>query len=84
MVDGEVCFRWDALFLVPVTPIAREAARAIIDWTSATNAKLGYALADHGDTLLVDNWTTLHGRSSVGADSAGRHIERVYLSEIRE
>lgn len=40
------------------------------------------SLLNPGDTLIVDNWRFLHGRSSVQADDAGRCIERVYLSEL--
>jgi len=39
-------------------------------------------LHEPGDTILIDNWQMLHGRSQVSAESTIRHIERVYLSEV--
>ena len=40
-------------------------------------------LANPGDTLIIDNWRVLHGRSSVGEGDTDRMIERVYLSELQ-
>lgn len=40
-------------------------------------------LKNPGDTLIIDNWTTLHGRSEVEKSSNDRVIERVYLREIK-
>jgi hypothetical protein len=39
-------------------------------------------LNEPGDTVLIDNWRMLHGRSQILAQGKVRHIERVYLSEV--
>jgi alpha-ketoglutarate-dependent taurine dioxygenase len=39
-------------------------------------------LTSPGDTLWVDNWRMLHGRSAVTADQADRVIERAYFGEL--
>ena len=36
------------------------------------------------DTIVVDNWRMLHGRSQVPQAGATRQIERVYFSEVFE
>lgn len=38
--------------------------------------------AHDGDTLIVDNWRFLHGRSSVKQADLDRRLERVYISEL--
>ncbi|MCC6263340.1 MAG: TauD/TfdA family dioxygenase [Bryobacterales bacterium] len=35
-----------------------------------------------GDTILIDNWQVLHGRSAIPVSCTGRRVERVYLSEV--
>ena len=43
---------------------------------------IAFTLTNPGDTLIVDNWRFLHGRSCVPAVDVNRRIERVYLSEL--
>jgi hypothetical protein len=73
--------RWDSVFLRPLNEHARELASFMLQstWTRTGNKVL---LRGRGDMVVIDNWRVLHGRSEVRAQSASRHIERVYLSEI--
>jgi L-asparagine oxygenase len=73
--------RWDPLFLKPLNQHARTLSSLMLnlDWTRTVTNIL---LEQSGDALLIDNWKMLHGRSQVAAQSAARHIERAYLSEL--
>lgn len=79
--EGDV-FRWDPIFLKPLNEAARALA-AIMHDSKWSEAARNVSLCRPGDTILIDNWRTLHGRSPVPARSAGRLLERVYLSEVR-
>lgn len=77
MLSSDI-FRWDALFLEPVNRTAARIANMISD--RLCDAKpVEVALAEPGQTLIVDNWRTLHGRSAVPQDSASRVLKRIYL-----
>lgn len=73
-------FRWDSLFLVPINKAASQIAEVMSAnyWDESTTVPL----SDVGDTLIVDNWRCLHGRSAVDPNDISRNIERVYLSAI--
>jgi L-asparagine oxygenase len=82
--DGErQILRWDPLFLKPLNEHARLLASLMlnVDWIGRATHIL---LEQYGDTLLIDNWRMLHGRTQVAPQSTARHIERAYLSEIFE
>ncbi len=75
-------FRWDTVSLHPSTPKSQtiwEAVRENIE--SATHTSV--VLDSPGDTLIIDNWRMLHGRSTVPTASAHRRIERGYLGTLR-
>lgn len=79
---GEACFiRWDSVYLVPATkrskPVFEELAKQLSQAQTTS-----VFLASPGDTLIIDNWRMLHGRSAVPGDSEHRHIQRAYLKEI--
>lgn len=79
--DGLI-FRWDSVFVVPATENARVVFEAVTrQLRKATPVQI--ALADSGDTLVIDNWRTLHGRSAVGITHRRRKIQRIYLSALR-
>lgn len=75
--------RWDPLFLEPLNQHALAVGSAILDptWDSVATKVL---LRKPGDTVLIDNWRMLHGRSPVPVECKARRIERVYLSEVFE
>jgi hypothetical protein len=77
MLSSDI-FRWDALFLEPVNRTAAYIANLIS--ARLSNAKPSkVALEEPGQTLIVDNWRTLHGRSAVPQDSDKRVLKRIYL-----
>ena len=73
-------FRWDPLFLLPMNDSARKVAQIIS--TEAWDQSNSLTLLERGDTLVVDNWRFLHGRSKVPPAGITRKLERVYLSEV--
>lgn len=75
-------FRWDDVFLNPANEEAIEVANRL---RSIQPERTGVQifLKKRGDTLLLDNWSVLHGRSGVPGNSVNRLIERVYLTEVR-
>ena len=74
--------RWDRLFLSPMNIRGREALEKMIDPCQIALYQKTAVLRDLGDTLLIDNWRCLHGRSAVRDGSMGRRVERVFLSRI--
>ena len=79
LTEGEL-FRWDSLYLVPENKEAEEASSRLnaLDENQYQSVKL----VERGQTILIDNWKVMHGRSRVAENSTSRLIERVYLSEI--
>ena len=79
-VDDICGFRWDSLFLVPMN----EEAKRVADIMSfhAAHCSKSLTLNKPGDTLIIDNWRFLHGRSKIPMAGINRRLERVYLSEI--
>ena len=80
-LDENWGFRWDSQFLIPMNKAANRVAETICTQESHLSESL--TLEKNGDTLIVDNWRVLHGRSKVSISDNNRHLERVYLSEIR-
>ena len=79
--NGTKVIRWDPIFLKPLNDHARSLASVMVDqaWNLAL---IKILLNEPGDTVLIDNWRMLHGRSQILAQSTVRHIERVYLDEV--
>ncbi|MDE2937165.1 MAG: TauD/TfdA family dioxygenase [Chloroflexota bacterium] len=78
--DGDEAMRWDSKFLVPMN---KSAERIALSFHAAAWEKAIYIrLENPGDTLIVDNYQALHGRSAVPAQAIDRRIERAYLSEV--
>lgn len=74
-------FRWDEHFNVPATASSRYTCEAVAAaLASATTTAI--ALVIPGDTLIVDNWRMLHGRSPVQKVSINRRVERAYLGAL--
>lgn len=74
--------RWDQLFLSPVNFRGHEALNKMAGMSQAPPSQKTVVLKDRGDTLLIDNWRCLHGRSSVPECNLGRRIERTFFSRI--
>jgi hypothetical protein len=74
--------RWDSLYLVPINDYARSVFSQVKDWLCLAPV-MRHALLMPGDTLLVDNWRVLHGRSAADDSAISREIHRVYLSSLK-
>lgn len=80
--NDEYLIRWDSLFIVP----ANREAKEVSDYLSryATGDQVTKVCLRHpGDTLVIDNWRMLHGRSAVPENCSTRVIERIYLKDLR-
>lgn len=75
------CLRWDSIYLKP----ANEYAQTVFDLIDAYLSNLqpvAKALLKKGDTLVLDNWRLLHGRSPIRSSASPRKIHRLYLSAL--
>ena len=77
---GEV-LRWDSVYLQPTNEYAQAIFHQITGWLAITQPKT-HVLQHAGDTLLLDNWRVLHGRSDVSISTSSRKIHRLYLSSL--
>ncbi len=73
-------FRWDPLYIIPENQEARNVAEHLCSLEKECFDRL--YLTQRAQSVLVDNWRVLHGRSDVGATVSSRLIERVYFSEL--
>ena len=71
--------RWDSIYLTPANEHALNVFRQIEACLSKIQP-LAKVLLNKGDTLLLDNWRVLHGRSQVQNLDSSRKIHRLYLS----
>lgn len=76
--------RWDRHSLKPINKAAFNVSREMSIQASEHAGLAAQCLANRGDTLIIDNWRCLHGRSRVPKDGRQRRIQRVYLSEVRD
>ena len=79
--DGNELFRWDSLFVAPATNESRVVWKAVTDCLGFIEPQ-EIRLDNPGDTLILDNWRMLHGRSMVVVGDEQRRIERAYLGEV--
>lgn len=75
--------RWDFLFLSPINEAARRISEAIASQRWPIEDTIPVTLLAPGDTVIIDNWRMLHGRSAVSENSMNRVIERIYLNQLR-
>lgn len=73
--------RWDEVFIVPASPAGERGIIQVKD-ELVEAPRIRIALQSEGDTLLIDNWRMLHGRSAVMADQEDRVIQRAYFGEL--
>ena len=80
--SSDLGMRWDSIFIKPMNDAAVKVADVMNakDWQQRCARSV--RLIHFGDTLLIDNWRCLHGRSRVPIDETHRCLERIYLSEI--
>ena len=80
MIDNEL-LRWDQLFLKPQNAAARIVTEMMHD-IAADLPLTSVALERAGQTLLVDNWAVLHGRSAIPLSEPERKLDRIYLEKF--
>ena len=73
--------RWDSLFLVPASKFSLTIFQKVKEHLDTCMPR-EISLINRGDTLIVDNWRLLHGRSAA-LNFENRRIERVYLKDLR-
>jgi L-asparagine oxygenase len=73
--------RWDEVFIQPASRAGEIGVERFRECLARTSP-ISVSLANQGDTLIIDNWRMLHGRSSVPPACNDRLIERVYLEKI--
>lgn len=76
-------FRWDSVFIEPATKIS-EGVYLQLKGSIDIEETIDVTLESPGDTLVIDNWRMLHGRSPVPSEAMARRIERIYMSRIEE
>jgi L-asparagine oxygenase len=79
--DRASLFRWDEKFIVPASLTGQQGMTAVKHALASITATR-VSLCDLGDTIFIDNWRMVHGRSAVAAEQADRVIERAYLEEL--
>lgn len=77
MIESQL-LRWDQLFLKPQNAAAREVVERMQEIASAIPVT-SVTLARAGQTLLIDNWAVLHGRSAIPPSETKRKLDRIYL-----
>lgn len=73
--------RWDEVFIRPATPAGAVGISRMKELL-ATVERNQILLRSPGDTLIIDNWRVLHGRSSIAEACTERIIERAYLGAL--
>lgn len=79
--SSTTCLRWDATYLRPASSagqIGYEQFAALLDERPVE----AIALSMPGDTLVIDNWRMLHGRSPIPMGREGRILQRAYLEDL--
>ena len=77
--NNQKCIRWDSLFLEPANDKAKLIQEFILKdevWDMAINIRLVH----QGDTLIINNHSHLHARSSIPIDCVERELERIYFN----
>ena|SRR3984893_15285332 len=73
--------RWDEVFSRPASRAGEIGVKKFRECL-ARSSPISVSLAKRGDTLIIDNWRMLHGRSSVPPACRDRLIERIYLEKV--
>jgi alpha-ketoglutarate-dependent taurine dioxygenase len=73
--------RWDEKFIIPASTAGALGMQALAEAIASFSPQV-VALANPGDTLIIDNWRMLHGRASVPHNCSDRIVQRAYLGEL--
>lgn len=82
VIDNTECIRWDSIYLRPASANSGIIFSDILSFVSGTDTN-DLVLESPGDTLLVDNWRMIHGRTLISEQATSRHIERIYIRGIK-
>jgi len=74
--------RWDQLFITPATTTSANTFAAMLNYLDLAKP-FEIVLQHPGDTLVIDNWRILHGRSPISPGSKNRQIDRVYIRTLQ-
>jgi hypothetical protein len=74
-------FRWDELFLLPASNQSSNVFASVLKAVHEVS-KTEVFLSSPGDSLIIDNWRVLHGRSRVINSHSTRCVERIYFGEL--
>lgn len=74
--------RWDERFIRPATDAGGLGVNRVRAFLAGLDG-VRVVLSNPGDTLILDNWRVLHGRSAVPERCADRVIHRAYLEKLR-
>lgn len=78
-MKGNRAYRWDSLFLEPVNSPAIK-IKEYFERNDLSDKYFKFILKNVGDTLILNNWINLHGRSQVTEMDLDRVIERIYVN----
>ncbi len=81
-IQGSSMFRWDELFLKPSNVLGVEVAKLLKEISQDGNSP-AVVFSRLYDTLVIDNWSMLHGRSIVPSWAVNRTLDRVYLRSLK-
>ena len=73
--------RWDSIFLKPTNAFAASVVIEVYD-ALVHSRQHQVVLREPGDTLLLDNWRLLHGRSPISENGYTRIVDRAYLEMV--
>ena len=79
---GGELFRWDSLFVVSATKDSKAVCDSVAEGLASLERKEIY-LENPGDTVIIDNWRMLHGRSQIFGTNGDRQIERAYFGAVK-
>lgn len=81
--DQDISFlRWDKLFIIPATNTSATIFAEMNNYLDLVQP-IEIVLRHLGDTLIVDNWRIMHGRSPISLGSENRQIDRAYTNTLR-
>lgn len=75
--------RWDGIYLLPYNSLSIRVFETV-KRTIQDLRPIEFFLTKPGETLIIDNWRCLHGRSNTPPSAQDRKIDRAYFSEIYE
>ena len=79
--NGCSLIRWDFLYIRPASDFSNTVYTEVVSWLrNATPEALSLVMP--GDTLIIDNWRMLHGRSHITTHAQNRLVERMYLGDL--